>query len=348
MQADQPITPTSNALPVLEDSLVAAVERVIGAAVSANTTRAYNAAFAKYCAWCVRRGIAPMPASPAVVATFLVDLAETGGTGRGRPRKLSTIALALSAIAAKHRDLDLPFEVRAPALRVALKGLRRTHAAPQAQAAALRPTMIRDILRELKDSPIDRRDGALLALLFAGALRRSELAGLDYDQPGVGDGYLQLSEVAVEIVLLRSKSRTEVETVRIPRADNPGLVYALERWIATGDVQPGTPLFRSIGKGGHVGAKRISEKGVSLVVKARVAKHLVGKGLTRAAADTEASRYSGHSGRVGLYVACSEAGVPIEAVAALARHKSLHVAQKYARHADQLRRAPSKNTAVAI
>jgi hypothetical protein len=42
-----------------------------------------------------------------------------------------------------------------------------------------------------------------------------------------------------------------------------------------------------------------------------------------------------------MYTAASEAGVPIEAVAALARHKSLNVAQKYARHADQLRRSPS-------
>ena len=71
-------------------------------------------------------------------------------------------------------------------------------------------------------------------------------------------------------------------------------------------------------------------------------------GYTREAAEEEAKKFSGHSGRVGMYTAASEAGVPIEAVAALARHKSLHVAQKYARHADQLRRAPSKNPALAI
>ena len=51
----------------------------------------------------------------------------------------------------------------------------------------------------------------------------------------------------------------------------------------------------------------------------------------------------GSSGRVGMYTPASEAGVPIEAVAVLARHKSLTVAQKYARHAGQLRRAPSRN-----
>jgi hypothetical protein len=49
-----------------------------------------------------------------------------------------------------------------------------------------------------------------------------------------------------------------------------------------------------------------------------------------------------------MYTAASEAGVAIEAVAALARHKSLNVAQKYAKQADQLRPAPSKNPALAI
>jgi hypothetical protein len=49
-----------------------------------------------------------------------------------------------------------------------------------------------------------------------------------------------------------------------------------------------------------------------------------------------------------MYTAASEAGIAIEAVAALARHKSLNVAQKYARKADLLKRAASKNPALAI
>jgi hypothetical protein len=38
-----------------------------------------------------------------------------------------------------------------------------------------------------------------------------------------------------------------------------------------------------------------------------------------------------------LYTAPPEAGIAIEAVAALARHKLLNMAQEYARRADQLR-----------
>ena len=151
----------------------------------------------------------------------------------------------------------------------------------------------------------------------------------------------------MEIVLLRSKARTEPTTVLVPRDNNPGLIAALERWIALASIGVGEPLFRSVRKGGHIGG-RLKDAGVNVALKARIARYLLDCGYTPEAAAKEAAKYSGHSGRVGMYTAASEAGVAIEAVAALARHKSLNVAQKYARNADQLERAPSKNKALAI
>src|SRR5215813_10205762 len=93
---------------------------------------------------------------------------------------------------------------------------------------------------------------------------------------------------------------------------------------------------------------RLRGGGVCLALKARIARYLEACGCAPDAAAAVAAKYSGHSGRVGMYTAASEAGVAIKAVAALARHKSLNVAQKYARKADQLKRAPSKNPALAI
>jgi hypothetical protein len=95
-------------------------------------------------------------------------------------------------------------------------------------------------------------------------------------------------------------------------------------------------------------AERLRDGCVSLALKARIALYLEARGYTHEAASDEAAKYSGHSGRVGMYTAASEAGIAIEAVASLARHKSLNVAQKYARRADHLKRAPSKNPALAI
>ena len=148
-------------------------------------------------------------------------------------------------------------------------------------------------------------------------------------------------------MLLRSKAWAEPTTVLVPRENSPGLVAALERWIFVSGSSPGEPQFRSINKGGHIRG-RLRDGGVSLALKARVARYPETCGYTREAASAEAAKYSGHSGRVGMYTAASEAGIAIEAVAALARHKSLNVAQEYARNADQLKRAPSKNPALAI
>ena len=53
---------------------------------------------------------------------------------------------------------------------------------------------------------------------------------------------------------------------------------------------------------------RLRDGGVSLALKARIARYC---GYTREAANAEAAKYSGHSGRVGMYTAASEAGIPL-------------------------------------
>jgi hypothetical protein len=100
-------------------------------------------------------------------------------------------------------------------------------------------------------------------------------------------------------------------------------------------------------RGGHIRG-RLRDGGVSLALKARIGLYLEACGYTRDAAGFGAAKYSGDSGRVGMHTAASEAGIAIEVVAALAWHKTLNVAQKYARKADQLKCAPSKNPALAI
>jgi hypothetical protein len=49
---------------------------------------------------------------------------------------------------------------------------------------------------------------------------------------------------------------------------------------------------------------------VSLVLKARIARYLETCGYTREAATVESAKYSGHSGRVGMYTAASEQASP--------------------------------------
>ena len=95
----------------------------------------------------------------AVVATYLVDLAKTGADPSKPPRgaKVATVSLALSAISAAHRAAGLELDTRAREIRAAMKGIRKTYAAPQAQAEALKRAMVRGILATLGDTPLDRQ-----------------------------------------------------------------------------------------------------------------------------------------------------------------------------------------------
>jgi site-specific recombinase XerD len=186
--------PGSTAL-ALEPDLAEAIRRVIAAAESQNTRRAYATQFAKFEAWCARRCTSALPATPAVVAIYLTDLAATGAdpSKPAKGAKVATVSLAFSAISAAHRTAALNLDTKAREIRLAMKGIRKDYSKAQTQAQALKPETVRGILSALNtsDHAVDRSDAALIALLFAAALRRSEIVGLDYGQTGYGNGYMR-------------------------------------------------------------------------------------------------------------------------------------------------------------
>jgi hypothetical protein len=130
----------------LEPELAEALNEVIAAAKSDNTRRAYATQFAKFEAWCARRRTSALPATPAVVAVYLTDLATTGAdpSKSAKGAKVATVGLALSAISAAHRTAGQNLDTKAREIREAMKGIRKKFAAPQAQAEPLKPTMVQD------------------------------------------------------------------------------------------------------------------------------------------------------------------------------------------------------------
>jgi hypothetical protein len=65
-------------------------------------------------------------------------------------------------------------------------------------------------------------------------------------------------------------------------------------------------------------------------------------------AEAEATKYSGHSVRVGFYVAASEAGAPPQHIAAIAPHKTLNMARRYSEKANMLKNAPHRLPGVGV
>src|SRR5262249_56711711 len=72
----------------------------------------------------------------------------------------------VDSISAAHRAAGLELDTKAREIRAAMKGNRKTYSTPQAQAEALKPAIVRGILATLGDSPLERHDAALAALLF--------------------------------------------------------------------------------------------------------------------------------------------------------------------------------------
>jgi site-specific recombinase XerC len=306
------------------------------------TPRAYGAQLRLFKAWCIEHGYSDVPpVAPAIVAQWLVERADAGASR-------STLAVALAAIKFGHRIAGRRFDAANPDLVQALAGARREAVREQRQAAPLRPAVLGDVLATFGDGDLDRRDAAMLSILYMLALRRSELVEIDLEKRGDGLGVLRLADGGLELELLRSKNDQEKPvTVAVARSCNPRGFAALERWIAHAGIQPSTSLFRRIYPRGGIG-DRITADGANRAIKAALTRYYLATGADNAMATRLAARYSGHSGRVGFVVASKEAGASDSDVAATTRHRSLEMIRRYGAAADQRRRAPHRLPGVGL
>lgn len=111
---------------------------------------------------------------PVAVCAYLADRAGSGIT-------VATLNVACSALRDAHLAAAHPSPLDHPSVRRVRDGLRRLHGiAPRRQARALTVGELAQILAGIdRATPTGARDAAILLLGYAGALRRSDLAGLD-------------------------------------------------------------------------------------------------------------------------------------------------------------------------
>ena len=307
-----------------------------------NTQRAYAAQWQQFATWCGRQGVSALPADPRLVAEYLAVRAQAGVA-------VASINVTLAAVCFMHKMSGLSFARTDPILTLVLDGIRRQHVGLQRQAEPLTGRLLGEVLAHLGAEAADLRDAALLCLLYAFALRASEIVALDWQQLGSGRGWLAVAADKIEIVLLGSKAcQQRAQHVAIPVAANPRVLAALLRWIDHAQIAPGEPIVRPLARGGTIRTSRLDAASVSGIVKRVMARHLQQVGHDVGDAVRQARRFSGHSGRVGLYVSASEAGVPAQHIAALARHKSLAMALRYTRQAELLRCAPHARVGVGV
>jgi site-specific recombinase XerC len=265
----------------LRDELLSAGKAFRAEARADRTRQAYARAWHSFEVWCAANDAAPLPASPETIAAWLTAMAT--GIGNGKPMARSSINQALSAVLLAHRTAGHSFDRKHPLIAETWRGISRSKAEKddERQAAALMGEDLQAVVRMLSSSrAIDTRDRALLLLGWAGALRRSELVGLDWQRKGSGTGSVKVDELGVTIRLARSKSsQDKAVQIKIPREDMPAACDAIEAWAATARLEAG--LFRPIDQRHTIGAERLTDHSVSRIIKGRLAKLVRARGKTK-------------------------------------------------------------------
>jgi site-specific recombinase XerD len=280
---------------------------------SAATRAAYASDWRDFAAWCAGKGATPLPAHVGIVAAYLSHLADSG-------RKASTIGRRAAAIGYHHKMAGHEPPTGSEAVKAVLRGIRRTIGAAAQGKSPATADVLTTMLALCPATLAGHRDRALLALGFAGALRRSELCGLEVaDLTGVPDG--------LRVRIRRSKTDQEGQgaEIAIPRGYRLRPVEAVQTWLAAAEISAG-PVFRPVLKGGRVQDVPLSPFSAARVVK---------KYAQRAGLDPAA--YAGHSLRSGFLTSAAESGASIWKMTEVSRHRSVDVLRGYIRRVDMFR-----------
>ncbi len=219
------------------------------------TRKAYRSDIRDFQAWCADRDLQALPASPEVVADYLAHLADQG-------LKASTIGRRLAAVRYAHKLAGLPTPTDSEHVKATLRGIRRViGVAPEQKAPATAAVVLSMVQGCRTDTLKGLRDRAVLLLGFSLASRRSELVALD-----VAD--LEFAERGLKATIRKSKTDQEASgrVIAVPYGSKACPVAAVERWLEASGITEG-PLFRPVAKGGRLGAQRLSDRAVALIVK---------------------------------------------------------------------------------
>lgn len=290
------------------EKIGATVTKYLDQSKAENTKRGYRADWADFTAWCEKYRRVPLPALPETVAYYLAD--------RSQELKTSTLERRLVTISEAHHTAGFESPTRSAQVKLVWAGIRREKGTAQAHQKPTLTKHIRAMLEHLPDKLLSVRDRALLLLGYAGAMRRSDLVGLDVTDVALGDEGL--------VILIRKGKTDPIRQGRkigIPFGEHEETcpVRAVLNWIEEAEIEEG-PLFRSVNRHGHVMETRLSDRAVAIVVK----RSLV-------AAGKSARGFAGHSLRAGLATQAAMNGVSERAIQDQTGHKSLAVMRRYIR-----------------
>lgn len=340
-----------------------ALEDTAANSISMATTRAYQADWRQFVGWTDRRRLTALPAAPGVIAVYLNELARSrDSTGRYR-YAVATVTRRLSAINQAHIAAGHPRPGDDLRLTRVMTGIRRSHGSLQRRMAPLLTDDVRQIVKTMHFSRWPEaiaayRDATIVLLGFAGAFRRSELAGL-----AVGDVAFDRAD-GLHIRVNSSKTDQEgrglIKAIPYGRASVTCGPCAFHRWLSLlNAAENGTrasviacvdedardqhvcrghnpgysddrrPLFRAVTKSGVIARTQLSDHPINSVVKVRAA----GIGF-------DPTLFGGHSLRAGFVTEAFRRGQGSRTIRKQTGHQSDAVLDIYDRE-----NAPMHNNA---
>ena len=156
---------------------------------------------------------------------------------------------------------------------------------------------------------IGARDAALISLLFAGGLRRSEIVNLNVDDYNPDTGELKV----------KGKGNKE----RLLYVNN-GAQDAIDDWISVRGDDSGY-LFKPITKGGHIQARGMTDQAIYNMLVSRAGKAKI-------------NRFSPHDLRRSFISELLDRGADISTVQQLAGHANIQTTARYDRRGEQTKK----------
>jgi site-specific recombinase XerD len=298
----------------LQETLEAAID-YLRAQKAPATLRGYQSDFAIFRPWCERYHLSTEPATPETIVLFLTDQAKLG-------LSVTTLERRLAAIHYVHRLKGLFSPTDDPKVRGGLAGIRRIHGSKPRRVKD--PVLDNQLLLMLAKCPatlIGIRDQAILALGFAGAFRRSELAALKVEDLHFHpDGH---------VICTIRHSKTDQAGVGFDKPIYNGKrlqpVTHLQTWLDTSGVQEGL-VFRRIDWGGAA-----LEAGLSGYWIARIVQRYA------AASGVDPTMIGAHSLRSGFITSAGERNAPLYKIMEITGQKEPRTVLKYLRHPNLFR-----------
>ena len=297
---------------------------VIFSALANNTRIAYEKGWQCFKDYCVNKNINFFSATPEEVADFMIELATHPSPKSGKILSMGTIALYRSGINKQYTEAGKISPASHPKVDAVFKGLGRIKGTAPRQVKALREHHIKKMLDQCSGTLIGLRDAAIIAIGFAGALRRSEICGFTTDdvefiKPANGTNPRKM------FIYVR-KSKTDQQgrgqKIAIPEGKYLKPIQRLEDWLQASGITQGY-LFQTMKRGGKLRGRPMHHSDIPRLVKHYA--QLIG---------LDPKEVSGHSLRAGFVTSAAVHHARLDKIMEITRHSNPQTVMRYIRDAD--------------